>query len=113
MTSPFRQAHAGLGALLLVACASRTVPTHFPEGSAASLDAQAGPPAPVTRALDADPPLPGEDAAGWAGLGSGGTGVDPHAGHAGHARHGAPTVHDPSADQDGSAGHGSEHEVAP
>lgn len=45
----------GLG----TSCASREVPARFPENSPASVEAPAGEPAAVLRALEADPgPLP-------------------------------------------------------
>jgi len=50
------------------ACASRSVPGRYPAQSAASPQASAAPVAVVTRALAGDPPLPGEDHTGWAGL---------------------------------------------
>ena len=54
-------------------------------GSVASASAPEAAPAPVTRALDQDPPLPGEDVEGWAGLTpSADAAPDPHAGHRGH-----------------------------
>lgn len=54
--------------MLLLGCASRDVPTRYPESSAASLDAPTGGSLVVTRALAADPPLPGTHADGWQGL---------------------------------------------
>lgn len=49
-------------------CSSREVPATFPAGSPASLSAPEGRDVSVARALEADPPLPGESTEGWAGL---------------------------------------------
>ena len=79
-----------LSGLAALACAPRTTPSRFPNASAASPDATAAAPAPVTRSLDADPPLPGEETAGWAGLApTGDAEADPHGGHRGHGGAGA------------------------
>jgi hypothetical protein len=80
-------------ALLLVACATRSVPTHTPRRSAASEAAPEASAAVLTTSLTGDPPLPGEPSAGWVGLEPAGNGaaaqsVDPHQGHRGHG--GAP-----------------------
>lgn len=53
----------------LVACASRGVPRSYPADAPASRQGAPGPKAQVTRALAADPPLPGDEDAGWEGLG--------------------------------------------
>jgi hypothetical protein len=65
--SPFSIAVVGTAALL-TGCATRALPPSFPATAAASPAATAGAPAPVDTALRADPPLPGESTAGWAGL---------------------------------------------
>jgi hypothetical protein len=79
-------------ALLLVACATRSVPTHTPRRSAASEAAPEASAAVLTTSFAGDPPLPGEPSAGWVGLDSGNGAaagsVDPHHGHRGHG--GAP-----------------------
>jgi hypothetical protein len=76
--------------ILLIGCASRDVPTRYPESSAASLEAPTGRSATVTQALAGDPPLPGEEST-WQGLedstpaaNDADTPVDPHAHHRGH-----------------------------
>lgn len=70
--------------VLAAACSSRAVPSAWPESAAASPASAAAPIAAVTRSLEADPPLPGESAAGWEGLES----SVPAESHAGH-EHGA------------------------
>jgi hypothetical protein len=50
----------------LAACAP--LPRTFPRESAANPRSAAAPAARVTRALEADPPLPGEAAEGWSAL---------------------------------------------
>lgn len=79
--------------LLLSACATREVPSHYPESSAASPRATAAPALQVSEALAEDPPLPGSGQSGWRGLSpreeatvDAGT-VDPHAHHRGHHGH--------------------------
>lgn len=65
-----------LAALATVAgCASRPLHPTFPQGSAASSEADAATIPAVTTALEADPPLPGESTAGWPGLESRGEGA--------------------------------------
>ncbi len=56
-----------LGALL-AACAARTLPPRFPNGSAASPQSAEAPKARVVTTLKSDPPLPGEEASDWAAL---------------------------------------------
>jgi hypothetical protein len=79
-------------ALLLVACATRSVASHTPPRSAASEVAPEASAAVLTTSLTGDPPLPGEPSAGWVGLepaaGAAAAAADPHAGHRGHG--GAP-----------------------
>ena len=76
--------------MLLLGCASRDVPSRFPESSAASLAAPAGASLPVTHALASEPPMPGSQAPGWQGLNESTTApnteapADPHAQHRGH-----------------------------
>lgn len=53
---------------LLGGCATRAVPTKFPNGSAASLATAEAPKPVVLTTLRADPPLPGEPSSDWAGL---------------------------------------------
>jgi hypothetical protein len=53
---------------VLGSCAARTLPTRFPNGSAASPHSREAPRARVVTTLDGDPPLPGEPAGDWAGL---------------------------------------------
>lgn len=79
-------------AAAMTGCAPRTVPTAFPATSAASLRATEAKPAAVTTSLDADPPLPGENASGWDGLTDANRPSDDatHHHHHHHA-HGAPT----------------------
>jgi hypothetical protein len=78
------------GLLLLVACGG---PTRLADGpySPASPEADEGAAAVVTRALEEEPPLPGEDLSGWEGLGSAEIdSVDPlheHEGHHGEGGH--------------------------
>ena len=69
----------------LAGCASRTVPAHFPASAAASPEAGPAPPAPVTAALDGDPPLPGQPVTHWPGLGH--QPRDPAPQHGGHHDH--------------------------
>lgn len=65
----------------LGACASREAPTRSPKAiSPASLVAAEVTPAPVTRALEGDPPPPGEPAGAWPALGGG-------SGKGGHDHH--------------------------
>lgn len=54
--------------LLSLGCASRSLPESHPPDSPVSPDGPEPERASVTRALDEDPPLPGEPSAGWAGL---------------------------------------------
>jgi hypothetical protein len=67
--APFHLASAALLGLLAggTGCASRTVPQSYPRTSAASPEAAVPAPAVVTRAVDADPPMPGTSAEGGAG----------------------------------------------
>ncbi|MDQ3036394.1 MAG: hypothetical protein M3Y87_28610 [Myxococcota bacterium] len=61
---------------------SRSFPSTFPRGSAASLDAPAAPVATVGLALREEPPLPGEPTEGWEALEpSGATAPSAHGGH--------------------------------
>lgn len=71
------------GAITL-GCASRAVPKQFPATSAASLESRESPPATVTSALDADPPLPGSETEQWPGLRAAGSAAPAHGGHHGH-----------------------------
>jgi hypothetical protein len=57
-----------VSAIVLAACGGRDVPSEWPREAAASPAAEAASPALVTQALDGPPPLPGEEASGWAGL---------------------------------------------
>jgi hypothetical protein len=59
---------AALVASLALACGGPALPSPMPSRSAASLDALEAPRATVTRALDEEPPLPGESVEGWPGL---------------------------------------------
>lgn len=52
----------------LAACAGPALPAELPVASPASAQAAEAPPAQVTRALDEEPPLPGEPVDGWPGL---------------------------------------------
>lgn len=81
--------HLGLPfALFVGGCATRSTTPRPPVGSPLSVLHPSGVASRVTRALDEEPPLPGEDASGWVGL-------DPNAdGHTGgivagnpHAQH--------------------------
>jgi hypothetical protein len=103
-----------LGLLVPGGCASRSIPTSYPENAASSAQAPEAELANVTVALSGEPPLPGEPAGAWgtlagatAGEGSPSTAgegepaaaqpspsdaADPHAGHGtqgGHVHHGA------------------------
>lgn len=74
---------ASLTALALLAgCASRSVPSSFPEASPASLSAPEARRVQVTTALDEDPPLPGAPTEGGSGLQP--TGDTAQAGHEHH-----------------------------
>lgn len=55
---------------VLTACSPRTRPSTFPRGSAASPESPETPVAKVGVALQGDPPLPGEPADDWPGLGA-------------------------------------------
>jgi outer membrane protein, heavy metal efflux system len=57
-----------VASVLLVGCATRSVPDRFPANSAASPGSPEGAAARTTRALEEDPPLPGESIEGWDGL---------------------------------------------
>lgn len=66
-------------------CASRSAPTEWPRSAAASPAAAEAPAAVVTRALTAEPPLPGEPAEGWEGLSpEAASEPAPHGAHHGH-----------------------------
>lgn len=119
MITPTHPALLGVAALL--GCASRTAPaTH---GGAASPDARSAPVIVVTRALDGEPPPPGQDEAGWPGLHAGDSAppaAHDHAehaapGHGGHDHAGAhpsvPIESDSKADNH--AGHGGHTAPAP
>jgi hypothetical protein len=87
--STFRSASWSL-ALLVLACASRDVPTSYPASSAAAPDSAPGQTLPVTRALASEPPLPGESAQGWSGLSEQPAQAAPAAHqHGSHHQHGA------------------------
>ncbi len=53
---------------VLWGCASRALPKSYPAEAPVSRQVPEAWPADVTRALAADPPLPGEAASGWPGL---------------------------------------------
>jgi heavy metal-binding protein len=84
--------------LAAVACASREVPSTWPEASAAAPASPEAPVAAVTRALEGPPPLPGEASEGWSGLeATEGERSAPSSGapsghgeHGSHAEHAAP-----------------------
>jgi hypothetical protein len=81
ITTPrLRHSSAFIATVLAAACSSRSVPSTWPDSAAASPSAPAAPVAEVTRSLESGPPLPGEDAAGWAGL-EAPEAPDEHAGH--------------------------------
>jgi hypothetical protein len=82
---PFRPTDRGalLVALVFAGCASREVPASFPPSSPASDRAGEAPPAVVTASLDAEPPLPDDDADPHAKHGA----TDSGAGHGGHRGH--------------------------
>lgn len=69
------------------ACATREVPGAFPSEAAASPQAKEAPAARVGVVLAADPPLPGEPAAGWPGLEPPGAQTDQGATGHGHHHH--------------------------
>lgn len=52
----------------LTGCATRALPQTFAVGSPTSTATSPAPVVDVTSALRTEPPLPGEDGAGWAGL---------------------------------------------
>jgi hypothetical protein len=84
---------SGWPGLLLVAavsCATRELPSSWPDASAASPSSPAAPLAPVTRSLDGPPPLPGDATPGWSGLAPSTEVVPPTApaSHAGHQSRG-------------------------
>ncbi len=88
----------------LAAC-TRSVPTELPRASAASLEGAEALPARVGRALEEEPPLPGETRDGWEALdrGAAPAGSSGHHGHHGHTGHGA---HRGAADTQGNGGDG-------
>ena len=51
-----------------VSCAPREFPSSFASNSPASVAAPEPSPSSVTRSLETDPPLPGDDTEGWRGL---------------------------------------------
>lgn len=67
MTHPLLRSALG-AALLVSACATRAIAPPSNAHSPVSPAHPAGVTSSVTRALDEDPPLPGEDTTGWAGL---------------------------------------------
>ncbi|MCC6877213.1 MAG: hypothetical protein IT378_23105 [Sandaracinaceae bacterium] len=71
--------HLLAAAALLLGC-TRSMPSSFPRGSAASPEAAEAPRAVVARSLLEEPPLPGESTDGWDGLESPAA-ADPHGGH--------------------------------
>lgn len=71
-----------------IAGCTRSVPTEFPRASAASLAAAEAPPARVGRAIEEEPPLPGETREGWEALDEAPTGAPARHGHHGHHGHG-------------------------
>ncbi len=68
-SSPWTAIGAALLAWHTAGCATRALPTSFPQASAASLEAIAAPEAEVGVALGEDPPLPGESTQRWPDLG--------------------------------------------
>jgi hypothetical protein len=93
--------------LIVAACSAREVPATWPDASPAAPAALAPPAAPVTRALEADPPLPGESTDGWAGLSTEGTPDDPkrHPGHGGGASSAGSPGAQPRGDDSAEHGH--------
>lgn len=79
-----------LAMTLAGAACSRELPSQWPTSSPASSGAAQLPPAPVTLAVDEDPPLPGEDAEGWFGLERPAANGGEHH-HSHHHGHGNPT----------------------
>jgi hypothetical protein len=79
-TPRLRHSSAFIAYALAAACSSRSVPSAWPESAAASPSAPSAPVAEVIRSLASEPPLPGEAAAGWAGLDAP-VSPDEHAGH--------------------------------
>ncbi len=69
---------------LAIAGCSRSVATTFPPSSAASLEAEEGRAARVGRAIEEEPPLPGERREGWEALEQGESAPVDHSGHGGH-----------------------------
>ncbi|MCZ7677982.1 MAG: hypothetical protein M5U28_04050 [Sandaracinaceae bacterium] len=70
---------------------TRSLPTALPRASAASLEAAEALPARIGRAIEEEPPLPGETRDGWEALdrGAAPAGSSGHHGHHGHTGHGA------------------------
>jgi len=103
---------AALMGVSITACASRSLPTAFPKGSAASPLTQEAQAAQVGVILAEDPPLPGESTARWSGLDDPASGSaapgDAPAAPTRHHHHGAPTQSTPdNASQKG--GHDGGH----
>ena len=109
------------GSLLLAvtatACVANPVPTSVPVASSASVRAPEAPRAAVAVAFAEEPPLPGEELAGWRGLAGPVDAVDHHAhlhgaapstGSHDHAHHGAA----PSTGSHDHAHHGAAPNVA-
>lgn len=71
--------------LATLAGCTRSVPTELPRASAASPRGAAAPVARVGRALEEEPPLPGETPEGWEALDQGNRPAA--AGHEGHVGH--------------------------
>jgi len=78
-----------VASLLGPGACSREVPVNPPETSPASLSAAEVAPARVTRALEGEPPLPGEPAGDWPGLES-------NAAPSGHEHHHHPAPEAPT-----------------
>ena len=87
MSNAVAAALVGAVVYLPTACSSRALPPAFPATSAASLEAPEGQAVSVTRALEQDPPLPGESVDHWPGLQTGKAPAAAHQHHRGAASH--------------------------
>lgn len=76
--------------LAALAGCSRSVSTEFPRASAASLEVEEAPPARVGRAIEEEPPLPGETRDGWEALDRGAAPAESSGHHRHHGHHGRP-----------------------
>jgi hypothetical protein len=92
-TYGWRAALAAQSLITTMGCATRSTPVVAPPGAAVRSDAGEGYTASVTRALEADPPLPGEDRPGWAGLQGPSPATDPE--------HEVPASHHPGSHHHG------------